>query len=166
MLRAFPNLIGYEAQLVKHPKVGWIAASPDGTLALLDPGNRVYTHLNCEIKCPAPKDGKFKAVAHPHFYYMPQIHMEMVCTGTRTTLFVVWTPKRTRIWAVEFDEDFHDAIVELTRAFKDKTCTFAQFMSKREELRGWAERISRGATALHPGLGFDSTFTEDGFVLD
>ena len=167
MIQAFPNLIGYESSIVAHPTVAWIAASPDGTLALLDADAGTFTHLNCEIKCPAPKEdtGKVLQKAHPHYYYMPQIHMEMVCTGTRTTIFVIWTPETTRMWAVEFDQGFHDAIVELTVAFKDKTCTFAQFMGRREYLKEWATRISKQATTLHPGKGFTSTFTKDGFKL-
>jgi len=167
MIQAFPNLIGFESSIVAHPTVEWIAASPDGTLALLDADAGTFTHLNCEIKCPAPKEdtGKVLQKAHPHYYYMPQIHMEMVCTGTRTTIFVIWTPETTRMWAVEFDQGFHDAMVELTVAFKDKSCTFAQFMGRREYLKEWATRISNQATTLHPGKGFTSTFTKDGFKL-
>jgi len=166
MMQAFPSLIGFESSIVEHPTVSWIAASPDGTLALLDTDTGTYTHINCEIKCPAPKDtGKIVQKAHPHYYYMPQIHMEMICTGTRSTVFVIWTPKTTRMWAVEFDPGFHDAMVELTTAFKEQTCTFAQFMARREYLKEWATRISKQATPLHPGKGFQSTFVEEGFKL-
>jgi len=163
MIQAFPNMIGFESSIVAHPTVSWIAASPDGTLALLDTDTGTYTHINCEIKCPAPKDGKILQKPYPHYYYMPQIHMEMICTGTRTTIFVIWTPKTTRMWAVQFDQGFHDAMVELTVAFKEKSCTFAQFMGRREYLKEWATRISKQATPLHPGKGFQSTFVEEGF---
>jgi hypothetical protein len=56
-------------------------------------------------------------------------------------------------------------MVELTVAFKEKSCTFAQFMGRREYLKEWATRISKQATPLHPGRGFQSTFVEDGFKL-
>ena len=165
MLSYFPQLVGFEASILAHPTVPWMAASPDGTVAVVDQDRGTYHRVNVEIKCPSPKKGKWKNVSCPMYYYMGQLHAEMACTATRGTLFVVWTPKRCKVWYVPFNKQYHDDLVDWTTQFKEKRCTFKQFLFRKRHMEQFSKALAKAAIPLHPRGGFESGYTMATFKL-
>ena len=100
-------------QLLDHPVYDWIAASPDGYVVRLETDEhnmpkkpyKVIERAALEIKCPGSnlRDANnvpmpfemaksLKKKKNPPYYYMTQLHFEMVALGTPITYFYMWTP--------------------------------------------------------------------------
>jgi hypothetical protein len=140
LLRNMPGSLFFECPLIPHPKYNWIAASPDGFLVQYetdDVGNilpelKVKKRYNIEIKCPmfellgnpVEMDKKMSKKKAPPYYYMPQIHFEMVMNKVDTTLFVMYTPVRTHVWYIKFSNAYWRQTVDVLKCFKDRCCTW------------------------------------------
>ena len=126
-----PNSVFFDCPLIPFHDV--YAASPDGALMVFDEHQQVEWIANIEIKCPGGGVGKtheqMKAMVEkkwktPAYYYMIQIHMEMVAQKTLETLFVVWTPLLTRMWKIPFDQDYWDLCLDVLETFRHKSVSF------------------------------------------
>ena len=153
-----PGSVFFEVPLIKHPVYNYIAASPDGLLIQFehDENGRIYDTLNVikrynvEVKCPLfeylsnPVEQRKKMMKKKHapYYYMAQIHFEMVCQKTKTTLFIMYTPVRSHVWKMEFDEDYWRQTIDMLKTFKDKCCTFEALDSK---VKDWIAESRRYA---------------------
>ena len=155
LLRNLPGSLFFECPLIPHPKFNWMAASPDGFMVQYstdDKGNirpelKVEKRYNVEIKCPLfellehPAEMKKKMAKKkaPPYYYMPQIHFEMVMNRVRTTLFCMYTPVRTHVWRIEFSDEYWHMTVDILKAFKDRCCTWTYLQDK---IKRWV-RVSQ-----------------------
>jgi hypothetical protein len=151
LLRLFPTASVYESEFLEHPdpKYAWTGASPDGLLTLPD-GDYGVHRVNLEYKCPGPnKEGKWKSVTCPHYYYMCQIHMEMAVSETTSTLFVVWNPTCCRVWWVPFNQHFYEETMRFLTLFRSNEWTFGQFNLARLQLKTFAEyHVAKKAICL------------------
>lgn len=122
------NGIFFETPLIKHKMYPWIAASPDGLMMHLNDDNTLRELVNVEIKCPLMEyvdqpqklAQKMAAKKSPPYYYMPQIHFEMCMSGVRKTYFFMWTPVRSHLWVIHFDDDYWRQTVDVLLAFKER----------------------------------------------
>lgn len=90
-----------ECGLVIHPDHKWLAASPDGVSLC---GRYIR-----EIKCPYSKKDKGDFVSvFEQLHYYAQVQYEMFCTGINKAIFFQWSPVRSKVEFVEFDQAFID----------------------------------------------------------
>lgn len=132
LIKRLPNTIVYETSIIDHPTYDWMAASPDGYIIRVDDITKdepkVVERAALEIKCPLSKyrNNLFKMndemckKKHPPYYYMTQIHFEMVALGCRTTYFYMWTPVRSHLWKCSFDDSYWVQTVAVLDAFRRK----------------------------------------------
>lgn len=155
-----PNAHFFECPMIAINDV--YAASPDGAVIVFNkPVNKqealsassldendVEWHANVEIKCPGrfKRNGSVnsdeemaeyvrKKWVKPAYYYMVQVHQEMAAQKTKETLFVVWTPKLTRMWRIKFDQSFWNICLEVLENFRLKNVPFDVMMSKVQTLK-------------------------------
>ena len=144
-----PGTIVYETSIIDHPVYNWIAASPDGYIVRIevDQNNtpiryngklKVIERANLEIKCPYSQyfpdcykmAKELKKKKSPPYYYMPQIHFEMVALGTPITYFVMWTPWMTVYWRIKFDLSYWVQTMDVLDAFRKKIIPWDALKSK------------------------------------
>lgn len=142
-----PHSVFFDCPLMPIDDV--YAASPDGAIIVTEEdGKTPAWHANVEIKCPGrfSRDGKenspeemrkmvLKKWKSPAFYYMVQIHMEMVAQRAKETLFVVWTPLLTRMWRIPFDAGYWQLCLDTLESFRQKSVPFEVMRSKVDKLR-------------------------------
>lgn len=138
VVKAIPGSIFIERPLI--PINSLLAASPDGLLLqfkLDENGDfvrplQLIKKYNLEIKCPLYecKDDKVECIKkmkkkkHMQYYYVPQIHFEMQSQGVKDTIFINFTPHRSHIWRVKFDDEIWRKTLSVLLAFKEKACSF------------------------------------------
>lgn len=153
-----PGSLLFECPLVAHPCLNWVAASPDGYLIEFEHENgnilpelKVKKRWNVEIKCPLyellskPVEMKKKFIKkfkHIPYYYACQIHFEMVMSKCASTLFVVYSPVRTHIWKLEFDEAYWRQSLDVLKTFKDRCSTYENLAAK---VKDWVSESRRYA---------------------
>jgi hypothetical protein len=149
-----PNSVVFDCPMMPINDV--YAASPDGALIVFEDDQLTPKwHANIEIKCPgkftstgqenSPEDMKKmvqKKWKIPAFYYMIQIHMEMVAQHTSETLFVVWTPLLTRMWRIPFDRNYWNLCLETLESFRHKSVSYEVMRAKIDKLRRRSMMVS------------------------
>ena len=144
-----PGTIVYETSIIDHPVYHWIAASPDGYVVRVevDENNvpvrydgklKVIERANLEIKCPNSQyyPDCYKMAKElikkksPPYYYMAQLHFEMVALGVKTTYFYMWTPWYSKLWKINFDMAYWIQTVDVLNAFRKKSLSWPILKSK------------------------------------
>lgn len=146
----FPTAHFYECAQININDV--YAVSPDGAMIVFNEDGTEQEHFNVEIKCPG-RYGKGgvqtpqqmaeyleKKWQAPAYYYMTQVHQEMAGQNAAQTLFVAWTPTRTRMWRIPFDKPYWELCLEVFENFRKKDVPFDVMYSKVKKLA----RRSRG----------------------
>ena len=163
-MQNLPGTIVYESSIIDHPVYNWIAASPDGYIIRVEvtDDNKpirkdseliIKERANLEIKCPnsqyypdcykmAKELMKKKA---PPYYYLAQLHFEMVALKVKTTYFFMWTPWYSRLWKVEFDNDYWIQTMDVLDAFRKKIIPWPILKSKIDDWIQTSQSISRQA---------------------
>lgn len=170
-LLRLPNCIGNETTILEHPTIAYLASSPDGTIDIHDPVTKTYDTVAFEIKCPSAKldkrSGKlkYKSCTSPIWYYLPQVFMEMIATGTKGAIFQVWNAERHRVWYIPWNQEYYDCMIQLVAAFKDQTVTYSEFQHMKRFIKDFSIVLCKNCVALHPRGGFVSMFTDGSFNL-
>lgn len=167
-IKEMPGTIVFECSQINHPTYTWMAASPDGYIVRLEHENgviksphKVVERAAFEIKCPGSRlrdaDGKpmpdamMKSLSkkkNPPYYYLTQVHFEMVMLGAPITYFYMWTPWYSKVWKIHFDKVYWQETVATLKAFKEKNIPFKQLKSKIEEWKAMSQAICRKITPL------------------
>jgi len=152
IMDTFPTAQFFECPQINIDDV--YAVSPDGALLVLHEDGTHKEHLNVEIKCPGlyGKGGKqtpeqMKAMLQkkwkfPAYYYMVQIHLEMVGQNAQETLFVAWTPLLTRMWRISFDREYWNVCLEVLENFRKKDVPFDVMYAKVQKLVRLSRRVA------------------------
>jgi hypothetical protein len=88
----------------------WLASSPDG---IVTNNNETYV---IEIKCPY-KRGQPECFDTVPFYYIPQVQLQMKATETMKCHLVCWSPKETKIFEVNRNENYITELVSYLEEF-------------------------------------------------
>lgn len=157
LIKRLPNTIVYETSIIDHPTYDWMAASPDGYILRVDDVTKdaptVLERAALEIKCPLSKyrndpykmDAEMRKKKHPPYYYMTQIHFEMVALGCRTTYFYMWTPVRSHLWKLRFDDAYWVQTVAVLDAFRRRELPWPVMEA---HINAW-KKTSRGFAMRH-----------------
>jgi hypothetical protein len=108
-----------------------LAASPDGLVTMPDPTTGGMITRACEWKCPTPfipmdktsfPGASFflvenrKPYEKPPKYYLPQMMLQMLATGTTELFFGAWTYKRgMRVWLITFNAEFMSLLLSVLK---------------------------------------------------
>jgi putative phage-type endonuclease len=167
-IKQMPGTLVYETSLIDHPVYKWMAASPDGYIVRLETENgeikkpyKVLERAAFEIKCPGSRyrdhEGNVKPSvmmkslekkSNPPYYYMPQVHFEMVMLGTPVTYFYMWTPWYSKVWKINFDHDYWVQTVAVLKAFYEKEIPFECLLGKIQNWKQTSQAISRNYKTL------------------
>jgi len=93
---------GEQQKFVIHPAFDWMGCTPDGNT-----NDRLI-----EVKCPFNK--MYEDVPA---YYMAQMMGQMAITGHNKCDFVAWREDETRIWAVEYSDEYVEVMFEMLKEF-------------------------------------------------
>lgn len=87
--------------LYPHPKLPWLAGSPDGLVA---------TDGMIEVKCPYYKkrDGSSRVHKSVPGHYWMQINALLECTGRQWCDYVCWAPEGMAVYRVQRDAETFD----------------------------------------------------------
>ena len=116
LLNNMENMYAMEAPMVQHSEIKWLASSPDGFYELFDAIGNVYEKGCIEIKCPAKRK---KCNDKPTYYYVPQMFMEMACSGHNKVIFCSWGLDKCRAWKMEWTDDVWIPLSNLIMEFKN-----------------------------------------------
>ena len=169
-----PKCIGLEASILQHPSIDYLASSPDGTIQIHDPVHNTFDVVAFEIKCPSMKLDKrsgiwkHKSISSPIWYYLPQVIMEMVATGTTAAIFQVWNCERHKYWYIPWNDAFYQKMLTLVAAFKDDSVSYAEFTYLKNILTQYAKLICKDCPAIHHKhrRGFVSKYVDGDFSFD
>ena len=153
LLNHVPDLLTMEAPMIQHTSIPYLAASPDGFFELGDERGIV------EIKCPGKTKKANKRVT---WYYVPQMYLEMACSGRKTAMFVSWGQDTCRAWRLFWDEDMWAALSMMIDVFmrtKDPSnvATYDDFLQAQFNLKKNCLRCVDNATAVSPDEGWLTT---------
>lgn len=158
LLDNVPNLIAMEAPMVQHSSVQWLASSPDGFYHMVDALGNSYETGCIEIKCPGKSR---KANTKTTYYYVPQMYLEMACSGHDKVIFCSWGPKVCRAWKLEFDHEVWNLLCQMmTDLKKTKTSdalSFEQWSILQYRLKTACHNACNKAVPLHESNGWHST---------
>jgi len=104
-----------ETSYVPHPRMSYAGATPDGRVELAEYVS-VTAHvrtctlcflcsgqlINIEFKCPW-NQGRAKLSLSLPMRYVPQVKMQMMCTGLLTTHLVIWSPAGCVMYTIDYD---------------------------------------------------------------
>lgn len=163
MLNAMPNLIGMEAPMIQHDSKVWLSASPDGFYNEVDADGNFVEEGVIEIKCPA-KTRKCKD--EPIYYYMPQVYLEMACSGHKNAIFFVWGTDKCKGWKIRWDQSFWDTLSvlleDMRNTKKDTAMSFDDFSMAQYKLKKACFEVCKNATPLfETEEGWKSGYTEE-----
>ena len=154
----------FETSLIDHPIYKWMAASPDGYIVRVKTGENneiikpfeVIERAAFEIKCsgsrfrdsggnvePYKMMKDLEKKSNPPYYYMAQVHFEMVMLGVNVTYFYMWTPWYSKLWKIDFDNDYWTQTVSVLKAFYEKEIPFDCLLSKINVWKTSSQNISR-----------------------
>lgn len=163
-IRLMPGTFVFETSLIDHPKYKWMAASPDGYIVRVktDENNQIKKPFEVieraafEIKCPGSRyrdsEGNvnpyemmksLEKKTNPPYYYMAQVHFEMVMLGVPVTYFYMWTPWYSKVWKIHFDNDYWAQTVSVLKAFYEKEIPIRYLLSKIQNWKATSQAISR-----------------------
>lgn len=155
LLRNVPDIVAFEAPMVQHNEVIYLASSPDGFYDQYKNGEVVETGI-IEIKCP----GKRKcASTNVTYYYVPQMYMEMACSGRRNAIFCSWGPKYTRAWKIKWDDNVWNALCIMIETFRqiktgEETDVWNKLQMCQFHLKRLCHQVVDSAIPLHDGSGW------------
>lgn len=144
-LHHLPSIRVWEVGFEQHPTHNWFGSSPDGVVHCPDRG---YGAM--EIKCSTKHNAKGLNVPHQGvpFYYIPQLHAEMRCLPIEPcnwTLFVSWSSTKTKIYIVEFDEEYFALMWDCMVDFMAGDVPFDVWRAKQQRLADASKEIARKA---------------------
>lgn len=136
--------VGYEP----HSTHDWFGSSPDG---VVDWPGRGYGAM--EIKCSTKLNAKGVNVPHQGvpYYYIPQLHAEMRCLPIEPcnwTLFVSWSMSKTKMYIVQFDEDYFSILWDCMVDFMAGDVPYSLWRTKQARLANASREIARAAIPL------------------
>tara|TARA_B100000902_G_scaffold390803_1_gene440367 strand:- start:1129 stop:1872 length:744 start_codon:yes stop_codon:yes gene_type:complete len=146
LLDHMPNIITMEAPMVQHTQVKYLAASPDGFFENMETGDRGIV----EIKCPGKRK---KANSKVTYYYVPQMYLEMACSGKRQALFCSWGLDTCRAWMLQWDDEMWASLSNMFDVFRrtkdpTNTATWEDFTLAQYNLKKNCHRCVDNATLL------------------
>jgi len=168
--KTLPGTIVYETSIIDHPSFDWIAASPDGYIVRVETDEsgqavrplQVIERTNFEIKCPGShlRDANGEVMPYemakalmkkknPPFYYLTQLHFEMVALGTPVTYFYMWTPWFSRVWKIHFDHAYWEESMSVLDAFRRKELPWEVLGAKIQSWKNTSLVICRKYTPLY-----------------
>jgi len=162
-IKEMPGTVVFECSQIEHPTYDWMAASPDGYIVRLAHENgtiknphEVVERAAFEIKCPGSRlrdaegkpmpDAMMKSLSkkkNPPYYYLTQVHFEMVMLGAPVTYFYMWTPWYSKVWKIHFDKVYWSETVATLKAFKEKNIPFPQLKAKIDAWKAMSQAICR-----------------------
>lgn len=157
LIHNIPNMYAMEAPMVQHSEIPWLASSPDGFYELFDSVGKVYEKGCIEIKCPAKKK---KCNDKPTYYYVPQMFMEMACSGNNKVIFCSWGPDKCRAWKMEWTDDVWIPLSNMIMNFKNtKTSptSWDEYSVLQYRLKRACMDLCNNATPLFEGDGWSSS---------
>ena len=138
--------IGFEIHRVHK----WFGSSPDGIVYWPDQfPNSPWGVV--EIKCCTKKNKKGVSIPHPGVpsYYIPQLHAEMACVPLPKRcdwcLFISWSASTTRIYVVNFNEEYWNGLWDLITDFKAGDIPFEHWQRKCARVKQNNDEIARSA---------------------
>ena len=147
-LHHLPDIKVWEVGFEQHPTHNWFGSSPDGVVHW--PG-RGYGAL--EIKCSTKHNAKGINVPHQGVpsYYIPQLHAEMRCLPIEPcnwTLFVSWSSSKTKMYIVQFDEDYFTLLWDCMVDFMAGDVAYDRWKPKQQRLADASREVARNAIPL------------------
>lgn len=138
----------WEVGFEKHGAYSWFGSSPDGVVYWPDRG---YGAM--EIKCSTKRNNKGVNVPHQGvpYYYVPQLHAEMRCLPIEPcnwTLFVSWSETTTKMYVVQFDEDYFSILWDCMVDFMAGDVPYSTWSAKQERLAAASREVARNAIPL------------------
>jgi len=123
-LHEFQQMLYMDVCFKTHPTYPtWIGSTSDGLVC--DPNTNKIQLI--EIKCPYGDFEGENAKAFKNFpeYYIPQITIQQMCYGIESTVFVVWTKKAFKVYEVQLDPTYAQALMLFLKEFYNYTdmCT-------------------------------------------
>lgn len=116
LLENLNDIYVFEAPMVQHSETIFLASSPDGFYEKYDKRGECIESGVVEIKCPAKAK---KASTKVTYYYVPQMYMEMACSGRTTAIFCSWGPKKTRAWKLRWDDNVWCKLCDTIDVFRN-----------------------------------------------
>lgn len=155
-LNQMTNVMAFEAPCQKHSSCDWLSATPDGLYQIYDENADDLVVLEegiIEIKCPARLKKCNKKVT---YYYVPQMFLEMACTGKKKAIFISWGPKMLRAWKIEWSDEYWRILCNMMYNFKETKSgsDYNSFKLCQFELKRECHKIVDSAVALYPGNGW------------
>ena len=146
LLNHMPNIITMEAPMVQHTSVPYLAASPDGFFEDMTTGDKGIV----EIKCPGRKK---KANLKVTYYYVPQMYLEMACSGRKQALFCSWGLDCCRAWILHWDDTMWATLCHMFDVFRrtkdpQNPATWEDFVLAQYNLKKECVRCVENATLL------------------
>ena len=157
-LNHMPMLYAMEAPMVQHSSVKYMAASPDGFYEYNDLSERGIL----EIKCPGKTKKANKQVT---WYYVPQMYVEMACSGRTNAIFISWGVDTCRAWKLRWRDDMWHALSVLIDTFmrtKDNmnVATYNDFLQAKFQLKKQCMMCVEAAEILSPEEGWLTVLKE------
>ena len=155
-LNKMTNVMAFEAPCQKHSSCDWLSATPDGLYQIYDENADdlvVFEEGIIEIKCPARLK---KCNTKVTYYYVPQMFLEMACTGKKKAIFISWGPKMLRAWKIEWSDEYWRILCNMMYNFKEtKTGSdYDSFRMCQFDLKRECHRVVSQSVPLHPGKGW------------
>ena len=156
-LNKMTNVMAFEAPCRKHSSCDWLSATPDGLYQIYDERADDLVVLEegiIEIKCPARLK---KCNTKVTYYYVPQMFLEMACTGKKKAIFISWGPKMLRAWKIEWSDEYWRILCNMMYNFKEtKTGSdYESFRMCQFDLKRECHRVVSQSVPLHPGKGWN-----------
>lgn len=147
-LHHMPHIRVWEVGFEQHSKHNWFGSSPDGVVHW--PG-RGYGAL--EIKCSTKRTKAGVNVPHVGVpsYYIAQLHAEMRCLPIENcnwTLFVSWSSSKTKIYIVQFDEDYFSILWDCMVDFMAGDVPYDIWKLKQKRLADASREVARNAIPI------------------
>jgi len=135
----------WEVGFEPHATHNWFGSSPDGVVHWPGKG---YGAM--EIKCSTKINAKGDNVPHQGVpaYYIGQLHAEMRCLpidGCNWTLFVSWSMTKTKMYIVDFDEDYFSILWDTMIDFMSGDVPFETWKRKQKMLKDASNEVARNA---------------------
>lgn len=153
LLNNMKNMYAMEAPMVQHSEIKWLASSPDGFYELFDAIGNTYEKGCIEIKCPAKRK---KCNDKPTYYYVPQMFMEMACSGHDKVIFCSWGLDKCRAWRMEWTDNVWVPLSNLIMEFKNtkENGSWDKYSVLQYRLKRACMELCDNATPLFEGDGW------------
>ena len=153
LLHHLPDIHAWEVGFEFHPEHKWFGSSPDGVVYWPsrfpnDPWGTL------EIKCCTKTNASGKSVPHAGvpYYYMPQLHAEMMCMPfprrCNWSVFVSWSMTKSKVYIVKFDEEYWKLVWDMVVDFRAGDVGYHQWCLKRDRVKRASEKLAKEATLV------------------